>query len=75
MPKESALSMIGGVTLGNEGSVRDWLRHGTLNVTQGKNWDGSGAMGPWLVPFTGPEQIVDVHLRDLKWGGPAMMDV
>ena len=21
------------------------------------------------------EEIVDVHLRDLKWGGPAMMDV
>jgi len=34
VPQESALSMIGGFTLGNEGSVRDWLRHGSLNVTQ-----------------------------------------
>ena len=33
-------------TLGNEGSVRDWLRHGTLNVTQGKNFDKSGSVGP-----------------------------
>ena len=33
IPRESALSWIGGVTLGNEGSVRDWLRHGSLNVT------------------------------------------
>jgi 2-keto-4-pentenoate hydratase/2-oxohepta-3-ene-1,7-dioic acid hydratase in catechol pathway len=49
VPKESALSMIGGLTLGNEGSVRDWLRHGTLNVTQGKNFDKSGSVGPWIV--------------------------
>ncbi len=49
VPRENALSMIGGVTLGNEGSVRDWLRHGTLNVTQGKNFDQSGSLGPWLV--------------------------
>jgi len=49
IPRESALSFIGGVTLGNEGSVRDWLRHGTLNVTQGKNFDKSGSVGPWLV--------------------------
>jgi 2-keto-4-pentenoate hydratase/2-oxohepta-3-ene-1,7-dioic acid hydratase in catechol pathway len=50
IPKESALSHIGGLTLGNEGSVRDWLRHGTLNVTQGKNFDDSGSLGPWIVP-------------------------
>ena len=40
--------MIGGFTLGNEGSVRDWLRHGSLNVTQGKNFDKSGSLGPWV---------------------------
>src|SRR5258707_437501 len=50
VPRESALSSIGGLTLGNEGSVRDWLRHGTLNVTQGKNFDRSGSLGPWIVP-------------------------
>jgi 2-keto-4-pentenoate hydratase/2-oxohepta-3-ene-1,7-dioic acid hydratase in catechol pathway len=50
IPKEDALSHIGGLTLGNEGSVRDWLRHGTLNVTQGKNFDDSGSLGPWIVP-------------------------
>jgi 2-keto-4-pentenoate hydratase/2-oxohepta-3-ene-1,7-dioic acid hydratase in catechol pathway len=48
IPKESALGHIGGLTLGNEGSVRDWLRHGTLNVTQGKNFDASGSLGPWI---------------------------
>src|SRR5262244_3820014 len=50
IPKEKALAHIGGLTLGNEGSVRDWLRHGTLNVTQGKNFDHSGSIGPWIVP-------------------------
>ena len=50
IPKDKALSFIGGLTLGNEGSVRDWLRHGSLNVTQGKNFDASGSLGPWLVP-------------------------
>ena len=49
VPREAALGMIGGLTLGNEGSVRDWLRHGSLNVTQGKNFDKSGSLGPWLV--------------------------
>jgi 2-keto-4-pentenoate hydratase/2-oxohepta-3-ene-1,7-dioic acid hydratase in catechol pathway len=33
----------------NEGSVRDWLRHGKFNVTQGKNFDKSGSIGPWIV--------------------------
>ena len=50
IPADKALSHIGGLTLGNEGSVRDWLRHGTLNVTQGKNFDASGSLGPWIVP-------------------------
>jgi len=58
-----ALSHIAGLTLCNEGTLRDWVRHAKFNVTQGKNWDGSGAMGPWLVPFTNPSQIVDVHLQ------------
>ena len=48
--REDALGMIFGLTLGNEGSLRDWIRHGTLNVTQGKNFDRSGSAGPWIVP-------------------------
>src|SRR5665213_3554784 len=26
-----------------------WLRHGKFNVTQGKNFDATGSIGPWLV--------------------------
>jgi 2-keto-4-pentenoate hydratase/2-oxohepta-3-ene-1,7-dioic acid hydratase in catechol pathway len=44
-----ALDHVAGATLCNEGTVRDWTRHGKFNVTQGKNWDASGSIGPWLV--------------------------
>jgi 2-keto-4-pentenoate hydratase/2-oxohepta-3-ene-1,7-dioic acid hydratase in catechol pathway len=46
---EKALDHVAGVTLCNEGTVRDWLRHGKFNVTQGKNWDSTGSIGPWIV--------------------------
>jgi 2-keto-4-pentenoate hydratase/2-oxohepta-3-ene-1,7-dioic acid hydratase in catechol pathway len=63
IPEEAALTHVAALTLCNEGTIRDWVRHGKFNVTQGKNWDASGAMGPWLVPFTHPAQIVDVGLQ------------
>ena len=45
--KESAaLDHIAALTLCNEGSVRDWLRHAKFNVTQGKNFDSSGSLWP-----------------------------
>ena len=62
VPRESALSIIGGLTLGNEGSVRDWLRHGTLNVTQGKNFDRSGSVGPWMVTTDELDPARPLHL-------------
>lgn len=49
IPREEAATHVAGLTLMNEGSVRDWLRHGKFNVTQGKNFERSGSMGPWLV--------------------------
>jgi len=49
IPQQQALSHIAGLTCLNEGSVRDWLKHGKFNVTQGKNFDQSGSAGPWLV--------------------------
>lgn len=62
IPEDRALSHIAALTLCNEGTIRDWVRHAKFNVTQGKNWDGSGAMGPWLVPFERDDQITDVRL-------------
>jgi 2-keto-4-pentenoate hydratase/2-oxohepta-3-ene-1,7-dioic acid hydratase in catechol pathway len=49
IPRERAYEHIFGMTLCNEGSVRDWLHHGKFNVTQGKNFDRSGSIGPWIV--------------------------
>ena len=60
--REEAFDHIGAVTLANEGTIRDWVRHAKFNVTQGKNWDRSGAMGPWVMPFTGPDMIEGVRL-------------
>ena len=48
VPKERALEVIAGITLCNEGTIRDWTRHGQFNVTQGKNFDATGGIGPWI---------------------------
>ena len=61
--KESdALDHIAAVTLCNEGTIRDWVRHAKFNVTQGKNFDSTGSLGPWLVPYTDESQIADIRL-------------
>ncbi|CUH99276.1 fumarylacetoacetate hydrolase family protein [Leisingera aquaemixtae] len=54
---EDAYDHIAALTLANEGTIRDWVRHAKFNVTQGKNWDNSGSIGPWLVPFTDAAQL------------------
>jgi 2-keto-4-pentenoate hydratase/2-oxohepta-3-ene-1,7-dioic acid hydratase in catechol pathway len=60
--ERDALDHVAALTLCNEGTLRDWVRHGKFNVTQGKNWDRSGAMGPWIVPFTDEGQLADIRL-------------
>lgn len=49
IPEARAADHVAALTLMNEGSVRDWLRHGKFNVTQGKNFERSGSVGPWAV--------------------------
>ncbi|MEX3008011.1 fumarylacetoacetate hydrolase family protein [Hoeflea sp. TYP-13] len=57
-----AYDHIAAMTLCNEGTLRDWVRHAKFNVTQGKNFDRSGALGPWLVPFRNRSQLEDVRI-------------
>jgi 2-keto-4-pentenoate hydratase/2-oxohepta-3-ene-1,7-dioic acid hydratase in catechol pathway len=57
-----ALKRIVGLTLCNEGTIRDWVRHAKFNVTQGKNFDRTGSIGPWLVPFVDESQIAEIQL-------------
>jgi 2-keto-4-pentenoate hydratase/2-oxohepta-3-ene-1,7-dioic acid hydratase in catechol pathway len=63
--KERAHEHILGYTLCNEGTVRDWLRHGKFNVTQGKNFDRSGSMGPFIVTADeiNPEKPIHIIVR------------
>jgi 2-keto-4-pentenoate hydratase/2-oxohepta-3-ene-1,7-dioic acid hydratase in catechol pathway len=60
--ERDALDHIAAVTLCNEGTIRDWTRHAKFNVTQGKNFDSTGSLGPWLVPYADESQIADVRL-------------
>jgi len=60
--REDAYDHIAALTLCNEGTIRDWVRHAKFNVTQGKNWDSTGAIGPWLVPFRTADQLDDIEL-------------
>jgi len=46
IPADMALTHIAGYTCFNDGSVRDFQKH---SVTAGKNFDSSGACGPWIV--------------------------
>jgi 5-carboxymethyl-2-hydroxymuconate isomerase len=48
VPEAAAARIIAGITCANDGTVRDWVRHGKFNVTPGKNFERSGAIGPWL---------------------------
>ena len=63
IPESEALDHIAALTLCNEGTIRDWVRHAKFNVTQGKNFDRTGSIGPWIVPFTDESQIADIKLE------------
>jgi 2-keto-4-pentenoate hydratase/2-oxohepta-3-ene-1,7-dioic acid hydratase in catechol pathway len=60
--ESAAPDHIAAITLCNEGTIRDWVRHAKFNVTQGKNFEASGSLGPWLVPYTDEAQIADIRL-------------
>ncbi|MHA7776789.1 fumarylacetoacetate hydrolase family protein [Roseibium sp. M-1] len=60
---EDAYDHICALTLCNEGTIRDWVRHAKFNVTQGKNWDRSGSIGPWLVPFENAAQLDEARIQ------------
>ena len=53
---------LAGLSVGNDGTVRDWVRHGRFNVTQGKNWDASGSAGPWLTTLDEVGDLDDLQV-------------
>ena len=62
IPEEQAYDYVSAITICNEGTIRDWVRHAKFNVTQGKNFEQSGAIGPYLVPFKDKSQLEDIQL-------------
>jgi 2-keto-4-pentenoate hydratase/2-oxohepta-3-ene-1,7-dioic acid hydratase in catechol pathway len=60
--ESESLSHISALTLCNEGTIRDWVRHAKFNVTQGKNFDRTGSIGPWIIPYTDESQLADIQL-------------
>lgn len=60
--REQAREHIAGLALGNEGTIRDWVRHAKFNVTQGKNWDSSGSIGPWMTTIDEIGDFEKLHL-------------
>jgi 2-keto-4-pentenoate hydratase/2-oxohepta-3-ene-1,7-dioic acid hydratase in catechol pathway len=60
--KERAHEHIAGYMLCNEGTAREWTRHAKFNVTQGKNFDASGSLGPWMVTADEIDPAKPLHL-------------
>jgi 5-carboxymethyl-2-hydroxymuconate isomerase len=71
--QSEALGHVASVTLCNEGTIRDWMRHGKFNVTQGKNWDASGSIGPWVVTTDEIDLTKPLHLT-VKVNGELTQD-
>jgi len=61
--RENARDHIAGLCVMNEGTLRDWVRHAKFNVTQGKNFERSGALGPWMVPLTDDIDLTDLQIQ------------
>ncbi len=73
IPHDRALDHVAGITLCNEGTIRDWIRHGKFNVTQGKNWDATGSIGPWIVTSDEVDLARPLHIT-VKLNGEITQD-
>ncbi len=56
-----ALNHLAGYSIFNDGSVRDWQRH-TIQFCPGKNFEGTGPFGPWMVT---PDEFGDPYAQQL----------
>ncbi len=60
--KADAWDHIAGYTCFNDITVRDWQRH-TIQWTPGKNFPGTGALGPWFVTR---DEVPDIRQSTLE---------
>tara|TARA_A100001011_G_scaffold87678_2_gene92092 strand:+ start:814 stop:1671 length:858 start_codon:yes stop_codon:yes gene_type:complete len=63
IPPKNAYEYISAISICNEGTIRDWVRHAKFNVTQGKNFEKSGSIGPYIIPFKNSDQLEDIGLQ------------
>lgn len=61
IPAESAMEYVAGYTCMSENSVRDFQKH-TAQVTAGKNFHRSGALGPWITAAPGISDPTSLQL-------------
>jgi 2-keto-4-pentenoate hydratase/2-oxohepta-3-ene-1,7-dioic acid hydratase in catechol pathway len=66
--RDKAMDHVAGYTLCNEGTIRDWTRHAKFNVTQGKNFDATGSLGPYFVSADEIEPAKPLHLTTMVNG-------
>jgi 2-keto-4-pentenoate hydratase/2-oxohepta-3-ene-1,7-dioic acid hydratase in catechol pathway len=69
---ERALEHVGGYSIYNEASVREWQRH-THQFTPGKNFPATGAFGPWMVTSDEIPNPSELHLTT-RLNGQIMQD-
>ena len=62
IPEDQAGRHVLGFTCMAENSVRDWQAH-SRQVTPGKNFDRSGAIGPWIVTADEMPPVADMVLE------------
>lgn len=73
IPKERALEWVAGYTLFNDGSIRDYQKR-THQWTVGKNFDGTGPLGPELVtPDELPQGARGLRIQ-MRVGGELLQD-
>lgn len=59
---ENAHDYVAGLAIANEGSVRDWVAHSKFNVTPGKNFENSGAIG-FMTPVKNKSDLENISLQ------------
>ena len=73
IPREKALDHVAGYSLFNDGTIRDFQLR-TPQWTIGKNFDGTGAFGPWLVtPDAAPPGAYGLRIQG-RLNGQVMQD-
>ena len=56
----TAAEALSGLTLAVDGSIRDFQKH---SLFAGKNFEQSGALGPWIVPASGASDLSAITLE------------